>query len=81
MHGDNPRNSHCDGVGVQIDASNISWWLVEVKISRINSNNERTWSFHYIGHLKRAEGNVRTLPFEGEKKLQDSKKNKHELPH
>ncbi len=60
-----------DGVRVQINASDVRWRVVEVEVSRVDTNDERTGRTEDVRQMKWTERNVWTLPMKREYDLQE----------
>lgn len=63
------KHSLEDGVCVQVHAADIWWWIVQIKVARIYSNNKWTGGAQHISQCQRAQGNIWAWPVEREDHL------------
>lgn len=67
------RNIQVDSVGVQIHANNICWGVIKVKVAGVHAHYEWARGIEDACERERAQGDVGTLPLEGENHLQGDK--------
>lgn len=60
-----------DSVGVQVHTNNICWGIIEVKVSGVHSDNERTRRIQNLSHRERTQRDVGTLPLERKDHLEE----------
>lgn len=62
-----------DGVGVQVHTDHVGRRVVKVKVARVHAHDERKRGIEDVSQRERAEGDVGTLPLEGEDHLRRRK--------
>lgn len=63
-----------DRVGVEVDADDIGWWIVQIEITGVDAYNEGHWGVQHISQHQRAQRDVRALPVQWEDHLQHRRK-------
>lgn len=66
-----------DSVGVQVHTDDIRRGVVKVKVAGVHAHYEGTGGIEDARQGERAEGDVGTLPLEGEDHLRRDKREKH----
>lgn len=64
-----PMSSLEDGVCVQVHAAHVRWGVVQIKVTRIHPDDERTRGAQHISQRQGAQRNIRARPVEREDHL------------
>lgn len=67
------HNIQVDGVRVQIHTNNIWWGVIKVKVAGVHAHYKWTRRVEDACERQRAQGDVGTLPLEGENHLEGDK--------
>ena len=67
-----------DSVGIQVHTDNIWWWVIKVKVAGVHAHYEWTRSIEDACQREWAQGDIGTLPLEGEDQLKRDKREKQD---